>query len=411
MSFNEDSSEKSLDLSSINTDSEDSVFNIDLTGDIINNYNVIIELGHGSYSIVWLVYSISDMKYYAMKVQNPSDYEDGLEEINILKKISKDEKYINTLKDYFIEKRVINNQKMNFICSIYELCCGNLDALARKGKYKNGYPINIVKKMVKQICMGLKTIHLKLNGFHGDIKPDNILLLGINDRDLKYIENYNKANFNSKYDLEKKRYLNETKKSKISSEKKMQIKKSIHQDIINNLPKIDNSQYNFNNKYIENPSIRITDFGFYCNNDEKFNTSFGTQYYQAPEMILDGDCNSQVDIWALGCMIYEFITGELLFDPPDDNINFIHLNMMQNLCGNFDKKYLSTTKNSNKYFNKMGKLNEILVKEDSLNIKKRLANHSITDASLIDLLEKILILDPKIRINITSILNHQWLSN
>ena len=129
-------------------------------------------------------------------------------------------------------------------------------------------------------------------------------------------------------------------------------------------------------------------------------------------MILNGDCNSQVDIWALGCMLYEFITGELLFDPPDENINNIHLNMMQNLCGNFDKKYLSTTKNNKNYFNKMGKLiNEVLLKEDQLNIKKKLSNYSITEPNLIDLLEKMLILDPKIRINITSILNHPWLSN
>jgi len=190
---NSNSSDYSNSSDNSNSSSEEYAFNINLTGDTINNYNVIIELGRGSYSRVWLVYCIGDMKYYAMKVQNPSDYEDGLDEISILKSISKDEKYINVLKDHFIETITIDDTDMKFICSIYELCCGNLDGIARKGMYQYGYPIHIVKKMFKQICLGLKTIHLKLNGFHGDIKPDNILLCGINDRDMKYIEYYNKA--------------------------------------------------------------------------------------------------------------------------------------------------------------------------------------------------------------------------
>ena len=54
-------------------------------------YNVLVELGRGSYSRVWLVYCIVDSKYYAMKVQNPDDYTEGKDEINILKKIDKNE--------------------------------------------------------------------------------------------------------------------------------------------------------------------------------------------------------------------------------------------------------------------------------------------------------------------------------
>ena len=66
------------------TDSEQQ--NIDLNKDILENYNIITELGSGAYSRVWLGYNLQDQKYYAIKVQNSDDYEDGKDEIRILKK-------------------------------------------------------------------------------------------------------------------------------------------------------------------------------------------------------------------------------------------------------------------------------------------------------------------------------------
>ena len=116
---------------STSSDTSDISDNIDLSGDIMNNYNIIIELGRGSYSIVWLVFCIKDSKFYAMKVQNPEDFEEGVQEINILKRIPSDEQYINRLVDYFIEIRIDEDMiEHKFMCSVYKLCCGNLDGLA-----------------------------------------------------------------------------------------------------------------------------------------------------------------------------------------------------------------------------------------------------------------------------------------
>ena len=398
--------------------SSSSVFNIDLTGDIINNYNVIVELGHGSYSIVWLVYCIEDNKYYAMKVQNPEDYEEGNDEINILKQIPSNEIYINKLKNYFIETRFIDDIEYNFICSIFPLCCGNLDGLARKGNYNKGYPIPIVKKMLKQICMGLNTIHTKLNGFHGDIKPDNILLCGINDRDKKYIELYDMAQFPLLYKNIKKKYMTEKKMTKLTIKDKLRIRKELHMNIINSMPVIEESPYMFDKKYIDNLLIKITDFGFYCHKNEKFNESFGTCYYQAPEIILDGNCTEKIDIWALGCMLYELLTGEILFDADADergNSNFNHIEMMINLCGEFSSDFLNKTKNKKKYFNNKNKLENIIYDKNNKNkdpidiLRNKLNDHDINDNILCDLLIQMLILDPNKRISINNILAHKWL--
>ena len=414
-SSSEYSYRSSSDDLSISTESSD---NIDLAGDIINKYNVIVKLGSGSYSIVWLVYSIEDNKYYAMKVQNPEDYEEGLEEVSILKKISNKDKYVNNMVDNFIETRTIDNNKLKFVCSVYNLCCGNLDGLARKGDYSHGYPIQVVKKMLKQICIGLNTIHTKLNGYHGDIKPDNILLCGINDRDQEYIKLYEKSNFPSIYIDVKKQYMEEKKVKKLSAETKLKIRRNIHRTIIDKMPTITTSQYKINDSLLSNPEIKITDFGFYCSNKEQFNESFGTRYYQAPENILLGSCCDKVDVWSVGCMLYELLTGEILFDPDSDELgstDYHHLEMMINTCGEFDSSVLKS-KHGSKFFNKKCKLSDMVYTKDFNSttfskLQNRLKEHDIFDNDLCDLLNQMLLLDPNKRIKIKNILIHSWLTN
>jgi serine/threonine-protein kinase SRPK3 len=388
--------------------------NIDLTGDTINNYNIITCIGKGSYSRVWLAYNIGDEKYYALKVQNPKDFDEGKDEIKILKKIPENEPYINKLKDYFVDTRFIGDEPTNFMCSVYELCCGNLDGLSRKGNYKNGYPEYLVKQFFKQILLALNTVHNKLDGFHGDIKPDNVLLCGINNYDLKYIEMYNKSKFSDVYNKTKKEYSEVKKIKKLDPSIKLKIRKKIHKAIIEIMDDNNEDKYMCDNKYFENPIIKLTDFGFYCHNSEKFNNSFGTRYYMAPEIILHGDCSNKVDIWALGCMLYELLTGEILFDPHSDergSTNFHHLEMIINLCGEFNKSFIKSAKNYNKYF-KNDKLIGIEYDEKISTfdkIKRKLNSHNITNPDIFYLIESMLKLNPSNRPSVKDLLKHQWL--
>ena len=136
-SLDYNSSDKSESNSSNGSYASSNDFHLDLTGDIFNNYNIISLIGKGSYAKVWLGYNISDGRYYALKIQNPDNMEEGKDEINILKKVSSEDKYVNRLVEYFVETRFVDEEPTNFLCSVYELCCGNLDGLSRKGKYKS----------------------------------------------------------------------------------------------------------------------------------------------------------------------------------------------------------------------------------------------------------------------------------
>ena len=70
----------------LQSDDEQNI-NLELTGDILKNYNIIYKLGKGSFSTVWLAFNITDNKFYALKVQNSSEYKAGVEEINFVKKL------------------------------------------------------------------------------------------------------------------------------------------------------------------------------------------------------------------------------------------------------------------------------------------------------------------------------------
>ncbi|KAH0749174.1 hypothetical protein KY290_028406 [Solanum tuberosum] len=46
----------------------------------------------------------------------------------------------------------------------------------------------------------------------------------------------------------------------------------------------------------------------------------GTTRYMAPELVRNYDYGPHVDIWALGCTVYELITGTPLWDGDDDHV-------------------------------------------------------------------------------------------
>jgi NIMA (never in mitosis gene a)-related kinase 1/4/5 len=64
---------------------------------------------------------------------------------------------------------------------------------------------------------------------------------------------------------------------------------------------------------------KISDFGVsrLDNKTKMINTSIGTPYYMAPELIKGRQYNNEVDCWALGCIFYELFT----FKPPFDGNN------------------------------------------------------------------------------------------
>lgn len=418
----DDSNSDTQSISSyLSTSSDENVEqsdNLNLYANVIKNYNIICELGRGSFSIVWLAFGICSNKFYALKVQNPSEYSEGLDEIKFVSTLPTEPAIFNNLVEYFIE--IKNNKK--YLCSVWELHCSNIDGLIRKGEFENGFPLHIVKKIMNQLLLSVKILHKNFKVFHGDIKTDNILIKGLNAKDEFIIRRYKEEKFFDKYTEAKNNYwlsLGKDLKSidKMKKEKKMEIRIKIHREItekiLDEYYQTDISKYSIDSKYLESMDISLADFGTHCQEHNYYEQSFGTRYYQAPEILLMGKCSYPVDIWALGCTFYELLSGKLLFDPIKDSKHsrdYYHLCLINETCGNFPNNFLKNTKYYKNFFDSRGYL--IKYKQPSENRLDRKINelnyNDYTKEQIKEILINTLEIDSKKRWTINDLIAHPF---
>jgi hypothetical protein len=112
----------------------------------------------------------------------------------------------------------------------------------------------------------------------------------------------------------------------------------------------------------KNIRVKIADLGNACWVHKHFTNDIQTRQYRSPEVILGSKYDTSTDIWSLGCMIFELLTGEFLFDPKsgqkyskDDD----HLAQMIELLGQFPKHMTTVGKYSSEFFNRKGQLRHI----------------------------------------------------
>jgi serine/threonine protein kinase len=89
--------------------------------------------------------------------------------------------------------------------------------------------------------------------------------------------------------------------------------------------------------------LRLGDFGLARriveDREARYTSKVITLYYRAPELLLGSHCyGSEVDMWSVGCIIYEMITRKPLFQPTTRVVNAQVLdsdqcNVIWGLCG------------------------------------------------------------------------------
>jgi hypothetical protein len=77
----------------------------------------------------------------------------------------------------------------------------------------------------------------------------------------------------------------------------------------------------------ENPDVVLMDFGIAkdLDNPQHEEGVIGTIEYMSPEQILEREIDERVDVYSLGVMCYELLTGELPFKGRSDQLVFAHL--------------------------------------------------------------------------------------
>lgn len=149
-----------------------------------------------------------------------------------------------------------------------------------------------------------------------------------------------------------------------------------------------------------------------------------SRFYRAPEIILGLPYDHPLDMWSVGCCLYELYTGKVLFPGPSNNAM---LRLHMELKGPFPKKMLRKGAFTMQHFDQ--DLNFHATEEDPvtktavrrliLNIKPKdigslISNSPGEDPKMLssfkDLLEKIFILDPEKRITVSHALSHPFIT-
>lgn len=60
-------------------------------------------------------------------------------------------------------------------------------------------------------------------------------------------------------------------------------------------------------------SIKIIDFGSSCFESERYYTYIQSRFYRAPEIMLGIPYTPAIDMWSLGCIVFECLIGVPIF--------------------------------------------------------------------------------------------------
>jgi serine/threonine protein kinase len=100
-------------------------------------------------------------------------------------------------------------------------------------------------------------------------------------------------------------------------------------------------------------SVKICDLGTAADFRDNLDTTayLASRFYRAPEVILGMKYDYGIDMWAIGCTLFELWTGKILFTGRNNNQM---LKAIMEVKGNFSMKYLKKGEFSGKHFEDNG---------------------------------------------------------
>jgi serine/threonine protein kinase len=217
-------------------------------------YKLTKLIGGGAYSRVYEGLDRKNNKTVAIKMQHSGKYYNNCakQEIKILRKITKGSKQKKTVTPPVIQLLTSFKLKKHYVM-VFPLFGDDLHALKRRLFFEGKrLPLVVVKHIFKQVLRACMFTHTS-GIVHTDIKCENVLL----NKKVKDI------------DLEK-------------------------------FP-------------LDDFKVVLTDFGTATEDEDHYTEYIQTLEMRAPEAIFNGDWDFKVDVWSLGCLLFELLTLNTLF--------------------------------------------------------------------------------------------------
>lgn len=409
---------------SLSSDNEEDISE-GIVGEFFNNrYLCLKYLGRGTFCRTWLVYDFETKNFYAMKILGEKFTEDGESEISIFSKVNNLEtpdSRIIKLYDHFESKGCIH-----LIIELMGICI--LDLIDGFFEKDLDIPILFMKSMFSDILKGIKELHDK-EIIHTDIKGENIMI-DTEPKKIRHIKEwFMDLKFHDKY-LEWITYelpenflsLNTDKRKKIKKKCRVRSLKRASAFFKEELVKYNETEIEGGDTFdIERPfTTKIIDLGNCELMSHREQDMIQIINYRPPENIIGEFYDTKSDIWTIGCILYEMILGDYMFniDRRDFNNSLDcdrgMLHRMYEMLGimplemtkkcDFSKDLFDSKGriiNHKTYTNK--KIHELLMLDTELELKEAMV--------IEDLLIKMLNYDPKLRLTAEECLKHSWFNN
>lgn len=296
-----------------------------------SRYQILRKLGWGNFSTVWLCSEAGSGRFLALKiVKLGKNYaEAAKDEINILRGLqgndldeedaedSAGDSHVVKLLDHF-DIRGVNGSHMAMVFELMGENMLNLMYKFKAAKYaartlKGSVPLHLlrldlVRLIAQQLLLLVDYMHRK-GVVHTDLKPENILMT-----------------FDGT--------LCDSLRRNIRGSLRFQILPS--QPLVSSLQDIETGAL----------KVKVADLGNATYSNFHFTNYIQTRQYRAPEIILKhGNWGALADVWSIGCLLFELMTGDYLFDPHEGQTftkDEDHLAQIIELLGEFpSEEYLA----------------------------------------------------------------------
>lgn len=351
-------------------------------------------------------------------VKSSSHYTEAAEdEIRLLDRVvEKSSKFTNPPVVMLLDHFYVRGPNGKHVCMVFEVLGANLLKAIKRFDYL-GLPINLVKKIIKQVLEGLKLLHEECGIIHTDLKPENVLL-SLSSGEMRSISE--RIETTSIVDLSSSVEGMGIENIQISnSNANISISNSITPTISTSNSVLRSREFSLSMLDEDSSDLRvkIADLGNGCWVNRHFTNDIQTRQYRCPEVILGLPYDTSSDIWSCACMTFELLTGDFLFEPRTGrryDKNEDHIAQMIELLGKIPKKMIQQGKYSDEIFGRKYELRHIknLDHWPLSSVLQDKYHFSQFDADMISsFLLPMLDYNPKTRATAAECLKHNWIQD
>ncbi|BDA40915.1 probable dual specificity tyrosine-phosphorylation-regulated kinase at C-terminar half [Coccomyxa sp. Obi] len=157
--------------------------------------------------------------------------------------------------------------------------------------------------------------------------------------------------------------------------------------------------------------VKVIDFGSSCFTTDQLSSYVQSRSYRAPEVILGLPYGQKVDVWSLGCILAELLSGFVLFQ--NDSLATL-LARLEGILGPVPRALMREGRYSQRYYTRSGALfdrNPRTHRYEYLHPKRTSLRKRVPEADqgCLDFLAFLLTVDPDKRPSAEEALQHPWL--